>query len=126
MLSVMKLLSLNPWVVVGVLLTLAAAFGATFLYGVRVGGNAEALACERRVSAIYKQIDEKNAEIKRINDAWEKAIGLVQDTYNKSIADEESKAAELSKRIADYEATIENLPSCSITADDLKRVRGQN
>ena len=122
MLSAIRLLSFNPWTIVGALVALAVTFGATFLYGVRVGGNAEALACERRVSAIYRQIDEKNAEIKRINDAWEKAIALVQDTYNKDVAEEELKAAELEKRIAEYEATVDS--SCTISADDLKRVRG--
>jgi hypothetical protein len=121
-----KLISTNPWVVVGILLTLAGAFGATFVYGVRVGGNAEALACERRVSAIHTQLAEKNAEIERLNSAWEKAIGIVQDTYNKTVADEELKAAELAKRINEYEATLEAIPSCGITADDIRRVRGQN
>jgi hypothetical protein len=123
MLSAIRLLSVNPWVVVAVLVTAAAAAVSVFFYGVNVGGLSAKLACEKRVASVMKQIDEKNREIDRINEAWARAIELVQENYNASLAKEAAYNDALEKRIADFETSIKPGDPCTITDADLSSVR---
>lgn len=125
MLSALKLLSVNPWVVVGVLVTLAAAAVGIFAYGVNVGGNAAELACERRVAAILRDYEDKKAEVERLNKEWQARIDALDDAYNKLLVEENKSDAEREKRIEEYERTLAAVDGCTVTDDDLGRVRGK-
>jgi hypothetical protein len=125
MLWAIRLLSTNPWVIIGVLGALTASHLGAFFYGSHVGSSVEQVACDKRVNAISAAIDEKNKEIARLNDAWQKAIAAVQDVYNADLAKAEAEQAALEKRITDYEQTLADTPDCRIDQSDLDRVRGK-
>ena len=121
MLSALRLL--NPWVGLAILVGLVASHLFVFVYGNRVGSSFEKVACEKRVTVIKDQINEKNKEIERLNSAWEKAIALVQDTYNNEITKSEQETADLESKVAGYEILIQNDTDCHIGQSDLDRVR---
>lgn len=126
MLWAMRLLSaINPWLVVGVLVALAASFGAVFFYGVSVGSTAAELACEKRVAKIMDEIDAQNKRIEAENDRWQKLIDEVTQHYNERVAEEEKQNVELEKQVADFESKLQDVPDCRITRGDLDSVRGK-
>ena len=123
MLWAMKLLSLNPWAIIGVLAAVGAAVGSSFLYGVNVGGTAADLRCEKRMAAIMRDLEDKKAEVERINKEWQARIDALDDSYLRTLAEENREDAELEKRIADYEQTLAERRDCRLTDDDISRVR---
>lgn len=123
MLSALKLLSLNPWVILGVLLALATSHASAFFYGVSVGGNREALKCERRVTAIKDDLDKKNKEVEAINQKWQEAIDKLADGYNEVTEADEKAIAELEAKLKEYTDGLAPSDACLLTDDDARRLQ---
>lgn len=118
----MPSLMFNPWIILAVLIGLGVSHGSAFLYGTHVGGNSEKLACEVRVTDLKKKIDDANKAIDVINEAWEKAIAKVQDTYNEDKIANEKEIVDLEKKVTDYETNLPDNPSCGLDQHDFDSI----
>lgn len=114
---------LSPYLLVGAAALLISTNIATGIKAYQFGGNAQKVACERRVDDLQSKWDKEVAKNNAINKSWTEAIVAVQENGNKEAADLQAEVADLNKKVEEYESSLGNDSSCTIGKPDVERLR---
>lgn len=114
---------LSPYLLVGAAALLISTNIATGIKAYQFGGNAQKVACERRVDDLQAKWDKEIAKNNAINKSWTEAIVAVQENGNKEAADLQAENAALNSKVKDYEATLTANPSCVLSQPDIDKLQ---
>ncbi len=113
----------NPYILLALFSAFVAENGYVAFKAYSLGGDSARVACQKRVDDLNRQIVDANAKIDAANKKWTDAIYALESDYEKVSAERAAQIAALQEEVKSYESTLTSTPSCSLSGDDIKRLR---
>lgn len=108
----------------------AASLGVSNVYtGIKAynfGANSEIVKCEKRVSALKKQVDDANDAVKKVTEQWIAAYDRINSEREKVVREAEQQETDLQNKVEAYAEVLraDTGNTCKpLTAGDIERLR---